>query len=134
MIIIKKLDDNDLDKARELYCEAFSKEMRVMSIPLVGVIIGVYLDDMLIGIAQIDYINHVFENERWGYINSFCIKEEYRHMGYGTRLLDYCTCYIKENGGNRILLTSNKNRVYAHMLYKKFGFMEVDTVLLNKYI
>ena len=43
-------------------------------------------------------------------------------------------CYIKENGGNRILLTSNKNRVYAHMLYKKFGFMEVDTVLLNKYI
>ena len=132
MIIIKELEKNDFNGAKKLYCESFDKEMKKTTLNLMGSIIGVYLDNELIGMAQIDYINNVFENIRIGYINSFCIKKEYRHKGYGTKLLDEFINIIKLNGGSLVNMTSNKNRVYAHMLYKKLGLEEVDTVLLKK--
>jgi len=134
MIIVKELESIDLDNAKELYCSCFNKTMKDITIPLLGNVIGAYLGGELIGLAQIDYINNIFENVRIGYINSFCIKAEYRHQGYGSILLDECIKLIKLNGGNVINLTSNKNRIYAHMLYNKFGFEKVDTVVVKKQI
>ena len=134
MFWIKELESIDFERAKDLYCESFNKVRKDTTLPLLGMVIGAYLDDELIGMAQIDYINNLFENKRIGYINSFCIKKEYRHLGYGTMLLDECIKIIKLNGGTLVNMTSNKNRIYAHMLYKKLGLVEVDTILLKKEI
>ena len=131
-MIIKELPQNDFEEAKKLYCESFHKPYQKTTIKLLGKIIGLYLNDTLIGIAQIDYINNVFENKRIAHINSFCIKEEYRHQGYGNKLLKACTEIIEKENGNMINMTSNKNRVYAHMLYKKNNFEPIDTILLKK--
>lgn len=134
MIEVKELDKQDLGKAMEVYCECFNKERKSTTLPLLGTVIGAYLNEELIGVAQIDYINNIFEDTRIGYINNVCIKSKYRNMGYGTILLNKCIDVIKENGGNIVNLTSNKSRVYAHMLYKKLGLEIVDTILLKKNI
>lgn len=134
MINIRELDSNDFEVALDLYCNIFGKNKKESNLPLLGTIIGCYLDNELIGLAQIDYINNIFEDIRVGYVNSLCIKDGYRHKGYGTILLNECIKIIKLNGGKLVNLTSNKNRVYAHMLYKKLGLEEVDTVLFKKVI
>ncbi|MCI6265657.1 MAG: GNAT family N-acetyltransferase [Erysipelotrichaceae bacterium] len=131
---IKELPKEDFEQAKQLYCESFNKPYQPTTIELLGKIIGIYQENQLIGIAQIDYINNVFENKRIAYINSFCIKKEYHHQGYGDKLLKECIQIIKKNQGNLINMTSNKNRVYAHMLYEKNNFETIDTILLKKEI
>lgn len=131
-MVIRELKMEEFKMASDLYCECFNKEKKDVTLPLMGNVIGLFLDNRLIGMAQIDFINNIFEDEKIYYINSFCIKDGYRHKGYGTALLDWCINFIKLSGGTMINMTSNKNRVYAHMLYKKMGFEVVDTVLLKK--
>lgn len=131
-MIIKELPQEDFELAKQLYCKCFQKSIQKTTIELKGTIVGMYIETELIGIAQIDYINNVFDNKIIGYINSFCIKEEYRHQGYGDLLLKECICMIQKNGGNMINMTSNKKRIYAHKLYDKNHFEIVDTILLKK--
>lgn len=133
-MIIKELPITDIEQAKKLYCESFHKPIPQTTLKALGTILGVYLNEELIGIAQIDYINNIFENKRIAIINSFCIKEHYRHQGYGTLLLKECIKISKNNNCNAINLTSNKNRIYAHMLYEKNDFNPIDTILLNKNI
>lgn len=130
--MIKELTKMDLEEAKEIYCESFNKKEKEISIDLTGTILGIYLDDRLIGIAQIDYINNYFENKKIAYINSLCIKKGYRHQGYGDQLLKACIKIARDNRADMVNLTSNKNRVYAHMLYQKNDFEAIDTVLLKK--
>ena len=118
-MIIKRLENKDIEVASQLYSDSFNRPYRRIEVDDKDIVLGLYLEDELIGLVQINYINNVFEDKKIGYLNSFCIKEEYRHQGYGDKLLKYCEKLIKENGCNTIQMTSNKNRVYAHMLYKK---------------
>lgn len=131
-MIIKKLDKQDFETAKQLYCDCFHKSYQKTTIPLTGTIIGLYLETELIGIAQMDYINNVFDNKKICYINSFCIKKEYRHQGYGNKLLNECLKIAHDNQANMINMTSNKNRIYAHMLYQKNNFEPINTILLKK--
>ena len=87
-----------------------------------------------IKLLQIDanYLNNIMENKQQAIINNFCIKKEFQHKGYGNYLLNECFKYLKNKGINKINLTSNKNRIYAHMLYKKNDFEIIDTCLLSK--
>lgn len=129
---VKILTKEDYNIALELYCQSFNKEKKELTIPLLGELIGLYLNKELIGIAQIDYLNNLFENRSQAIINSFCIKQEYRNQGYGNYLLNSCINYLKKKNINQINITSNKNRVYAHMLYKNNNFEPIDTILLKK--
>lgn len=129
---LKLLTKEDYIIAQKLYCESFNKKETNISIPLLGEIIGLYLKNELIGIAQIDYLNNLFENKKQAIINSFCIKKEYRNKGYGNYLLNGCINYLKEKDIKEITITSNKNRIYAHKLYKKNNFQIIDTIFLKK--
>jgi len=129
---VKLLTKKDYTLAQKLYCESFNKDPKDITIPLLGDLIGLYLNNELIGTLQIDYINNILENQKQAIINSFCIKKEYRNKGYGNYLLNEVIKYLQEKNIDKINVTSNKNRVYAHMLYKKNNFEIIDTILLNK--
>lgn len=131
-MIIRKLEFSEYELAKDLYCDSFVKDKKDTKLELLGEIIGLFLNDELIGIVQFDFIHHIFEDIKILYINGFCIKKEYRHQGYGDKLLKWCISYAKEYSFDVIQMTSNKNRVYAHMLYKKNDFEIVDTLLLKK--
>lgn len=129
---VKLLSKKDYNLAQELYCESFNKEKKEITIPILGDLLGLFLNNELIGICQIDYINNLLENQKQAIINNFCIKKEYRNKGYGNYLLNEIIKYLQEKNIDKINITSNKNRVYAHMLYKKNNFKIIDTILLNK--
>ena len=129
---VKKIPTEEYEIAKNLYCQSFFKQKKDITIPLLGEILGLYKENELIGMAQIDYLNNLFENKKQAIINSFCIKENYRHQGYGHYFLNECLKYLKEQNIDEITVTSNKNRIYAHMLYKKNNFEIIDTNLLKK--
>lgn len=131
-MIVKKIQNTEFDLALDIFNECFNKKNKSINIQLLGDLFGLYKANILIGILQIDYINNIMDNEKIAIINNFCIKKEYRNKGYGNFLLNECIKYLKENNINKINLTSNKNRVYAHMLYKKNNFNIIDTIMLNK--
>ena len=131
-MIVREIAFQELEEAKQLYCDSFHKEPTPITIPFTGKIIGLYLESELIGIAQIDFLNNIFENKVIAHINSFCIKEEERHKGYGDFLLKECIKIAENNHADSIHMTSNKNRVYAHMLYQKNHFTPIDTILLKK--
>lgn len=131
-MIVKEIGNDEINIALDIYNECFNRNTKKIDISLIGDLLGLYVDDNLVGIIQIDYVNNIMENERIAIINNFCIKKEYRNKGYGNYLLNEAINYLKDKGINKINLTSNKNRVYAHMLYKKNNFLEVDTIMLNK--
>lgn len=131
-MIVKKIPNNELNIALEIFNECFNKNNKNINIPLLGDLFGLYKNNILIGILQIDYINNFLENTKIAIINNFCIKKEFRNKGYGNFLLNECIKYLKERNIDKISLTSNKNRIYAHMLYKKNNFEIIDTIILNK--
>ena len=129
---VRILNEYEYEIAKELFCKCFNKELKEITIPLLGDLLGLYADNILIGICQIDYLNNLFDNKKQAIINNFCIKNEYRNQGLGNYLLNYCINYLKDKNIDEIIIRSNKNRVYAHMLYKKNDFVEIDTSLLIK--
>ena len=68
-------------EALQIYNECFNKQTKNITIPLLGNLLGFYLENKLIGIVQIDYLNNLMENKKQALINSFCIKKEYQHLG-----------------------------------------------------
>ena len=129
---VKLITKEEYKIAANLYYESFNKNKKDITIPLLGDLIGLYINNELIGITQIDYLNNLFENRKQAIINSFCIKKEYRNQGYGHYLLNECINYLKTKHIDQINITSNKNRVYAHMLYKNNNFETIDTIMLKK--
>ena len=124
-MIFQNVKYDDLDVAMDIYCECFSKKNVYQDYS--NQLFGLYLENTLIGIVQIDFIHLVFENIKIAYINSLCIKKEFQHKGYGSILLQNCISFAKEQHANIIQLTSNPNRIIANKLYKNLGFTKVDT-------
>lgn len=131
-MIIKEIPKEDYDSAMKLYCLCFEKEYKQITIPLLGNLIGMYINNTLIGLAQIDYINNILENKRIAYINSFCIHPNNRNKHLGDTLLKECINICKKNNCNYINLTSNKKRIIANKIYNNNNFKIIDTRLLKK--
>lgn len=132
-MIVKKLSKEFLNDANCLYCKAFfKKEIKDIKEFDPNNLFGLFIDNILVGLVQIDFIYLYFEDKLIAYINSFCIKEEYQNQGLGDFLLKWCINYCKKNNATCINMTSNSSRIYAHKLYKKNDFNIIDTTIFNK--
>lgn len=75
-----------------------------------------YLDDKVIGTTRIEY------NEEYTLLTDFWIKPDYRHQGYGNKLLKMILENIKNPVDNEVWLTVLKTNEAAIKLYKNNGF------------
>ena len=127
-------DEQDLEKAFQIYQDCFQVKRKEHNLKITTPLLGLYQNENLIGICQINFINNIFENERIAYINSFGISPKEQHQGYGDYFLKEIIQYCKNNKATKINLTSNKNRKHAHKLYIKNNFNIIDTTFFNKNI
>lgn len=78
---------------------------------------------------------HIFEPfhlpGRTGRITSFCIDENYRAKGMGTKLLAAARQFLEENHCLRIEVTSNDRRKDAHQFYIRQGFNAGSTKVVK---
>ena len=66
------------------------------------------------------------------WIDEFVIKEEYRHKGYGTKLMERINEITEEEKINRIELNCYSFNENAIKLYKKLGYTEQRFILEKK--
>lgn len=131
-MIIKEVAKKDYDNAMMLYCLCFQKEYKKINLNLQGNLIGLYKENDLIGLAQIDYLNNILEDKKIGYINSLCIHPNYRNKHLGSKLLEECINICKNHNCNYINLTSNSKRIVANNLYLSHDFQRINTQIFKK--
>lgn len=69
------------------------------------------------------YVMNSFRKEnRYAYLSSIIVEEEYRRKGIGKMLMDYAVSSAKAAGCLRMELDSGFHRVFAHQFYEKYGF------------
>ena len=64
-------------------------------------------------------------------IEDVVVDAEYRGKGLGETLMKELLKTAKKHGAEKIILTSRKERVAAHALYKKLGFTIKDTTVFQ---
>ena len=89
----------------------FNKQgVKVVGILLRKKIIGIYVVQIIIDEAQINY---------------FSIKQKYRRKGYGTYLMNYLIKQCERSTINKILLEVSEANSIAEVFYNKFDFLTV---------
>ena len=95
----------------------FNKQgVKVVAILLRKEIIGIYVVQIIIDEAQINY---------------FSIKQKYRQKGYGSNLMSYLIKQCKKSSLKRLLLEVSDTNSIAEVFYSKFKFFTVGR--RNKY-
>ena len=83
---------------------------------------GLYRDGQLIGYVSLSKKSDgVFE------LHNLAVLPEYRHLGYGTLLLDFCKQKIKETGGNKITIGIIVENTVLKNWYAANGFVHIGT-------
>ena len=65
-----------------------------------------------------------------GYIHNVTVYKDYRGQGLGEMALRHCIHTIRENGLKKAALNVDGENRNALNLYKKIGFVEIDTDVL----
>lgn len=80
-------------------------------------------EDKIIGFIQFkeEILSNWFFKEKVGFVREFWVRDDKRHQGYGSALLEACEQYLKKQKIHRVLLTSDPDaqRFYLHYGYHK---------------
>ena len=95
-------------------------------------LVAIYQNE-LIGHAMVEIHNDLFTNEKYIYLNYFCVDEKYRCHGIGEKLLKRIEALALENNIDYMKFTSGNKRIEAHRFYKNRGYTIRDTSVFIKY-
>ena len=122
-ISIKEIDQKNFELCHELDLNTISlwtknqwrsefnkRGIKVVSIFLKKEIIGIYVVQIIIDEAQINY---------------FSIKQKYRRKGYGSFLMSFLIKECERLKLKKLLLEVAKNNSIAESFYNKFNFLTV---------
>ena len=83
----------------------------------------------LIGYASVRVKPFEYRKSKYIEIGDIGVSPEFRGKNIGTRLIDACVKWGKEQGASRIFVTSYFKNERAIKFYKKSGFAEIDVSL-----
>ncbi len=81
------------------------------------------------------YINCKIHRSFWtkrGYIDDIFVKKEFRKKGYGTRLMNEFSDFLRKKRIKEIELSVNPKNLCAIHLYKELGFGKIKYVMEKK--
>ncbi len=130
-VVIREYKDSDNLSLNKVLKESFNLEKKGnnnnSNIELVAV-----HNNIVVGYLVINKVFDSLKNNYYALINYVCVKEEYRNNKIGSNLLQKAIDICNEENIIYIELTSNKNRVEAQHLYKKYDFIIRDTDVFRK--
>lgn len=130
-INIREYNDSDYKFVNAILNESFDVEKSNVSNSIAHEFVAVY-DGKVVGYFYLLDSIDIVENIKCYFLEYLCVDSNYRGLGIANSMMEYIFDYSKKNDVKRIELTSNKHRVAAHGLYKKYGFIVRDTVVFRK--
>jgi GNAT superfamily N-acetyltransferase len=83
---------------------------------------GLFLEDGQIGFIAIERADAALY-----YIERLAVLPEYRHRGYGKKLMEFAFEYIRANGGTKVSIGIINEQIILKNWYKGLGFEEMST-------
>ena len=87
-------------------------------------VVGVYNDNELIGILELD--SEKGRHADYGWISLVCLKEEYRGKGLGIQPVGYAINYYQLRGRNALRLHVSSENKHALGFYEHYGFKRLS--------
>ena len=133
-MVVRNYEQDDFDKVNKILFEAFHfvksedyEESNIYEIVC-------EMDGEVVGYLTITKIRDIIDGRYKYHIDNVCSDVSYRGKGVGTLLMNRVVEMAHKDDVKVIELTSKKERVEAHNLYKKFDFEIVDTCLFRRYL
>ncbi len=130
-IKIRKYNDNDYDDAFKIIKEAFSCEKSKASSSFINEYVAC-LDGNIVGYFYLLDDIDIVKNIKILHLHYICVASKYRGMGIANEMMNFILNYAKDNNYERVELTSKNQRLAAHKLYEKYGFVIRDTSVYRK--
>ena len=130
-IVIRKYSDNDYDDVFKIIKEAFSCEKSKATSSYISEYVAC-LDGNVVGYFYLLDDIDIVKNIKILHLHYICVASKYRGMGIANEMMNFILSYAKENNYARIELTSKNQRLAAHKLYEKYGFVIKDTSVYRK--
>lgn len=132
-IKIRKYEEKDYDLVNKILLDAFDMSKSNSSSDLVHEFVCEYEGNVVGYFYLLDGVD-IIEDLKIVFLEYLCVDSNYRGLGISNSMMEFILDYAESNGVKRIELTSNKLRVAAHGLYKKYGFVVRDTTVFRKEI
>ena len=89
---------------------------------------AIYADDTLVGFCMFAFNPEDEDEEDRYYLWRFMIDQRYQDMGYGQAALDEIIRYFKDNGADRLYLSTEPENERGLHVYHKAGFRETGVI------
>ena len=131
-IIIRKYKEEDLDDVNKLLKESFNITKNNFNVDNFTELVAT-ISNQVVGYLLLTKIYNPIKDIYYFHIDYVCVLSSYRGLGIGKKLLDYVDELSNQENISYIELTSNYQRIAAHKLYEKCGYIKPDTTLFRKY-
>ena len=130
-IKIRMYNDNDYDDVFKIIKEAFSCEKSKVNSSFINEYVAC-LDGNIVGYFYLLDEIDIVKNIKILHLHYICVASKYRGMGIANEMMNFILNYAKDNNYERVELTSKNQRLAAHKLYEKYGFVIRDTSVYRK--
>ena len=131
MIIAREYRNDDLNEVNAILKEAFDIEKKNFESNEFHEIV-VTLDDKVCGYLLMTKVFNPILDKYYYLLDYVSVFSEYRGKGIGTKLLEYAEKIAREENTMYIQLTCGYERVEAHRLYEKNGYIKRDSDQFRK--
>lgn len=97
-----------------------------------SIILVVKSDNKVVASITLDEEKDFVKDKKYYYVSYFGVLNDYRRMGFATKIFDYVEEMAKNNNIDYIELTSGNQRKEAHSFYSRHNFRIKDTTVFVK--
>lgn len=131
MIVVRDYLETDLDSVNEILDTNFGIKKSNFSSDEFKEIVAT-VDEKVCGYVLMTRIFNPVLEKYYYWLDYVSVLEEYRGQGVGKEMLEYVENIAKEKGAMYIQLSCGYQRVSAHKLYEKCGFIKRESDLFRK--
>jgi GNAT superfamily N-acetyltransferase len=99
-----------------------AKEIKTQAIEARGIKFSLIENEQEVARAYLYIMHNELHQEPFGLLEDVYVNENYRSLGWGTKLVQQVITVAKEQNCYKLIATSRKSRLRVHQLYEKLGF------------
>lgn len=133
---VERLKTKDITSYKEFIKDVFGYDANRKNISesmKSNIILVLKLESKVICSMTLEEKKDYVKDKKYYYVSYFGVLNDYRRMGFATKMFDYVEDMIRKNNIDYIELTSGNQRKEAHNFYSKNNFRVKDTTVFIKF-
>ena len=133
---VERLKSKDITSYKEFIKDVFGYDVNRKNISesmKTNIILVLKLESKVICSMTLEEKKDYVKDKKYYYVSYFGVLNDYRRMGFATKMFDYVEDMIRKNNIDYIELTSGNQRKEAHNFYSKNNFRVKDTTVFIKF-